>query len=243
MTEIDTKIQDLAEDYKNRKKSLSEKDKAFLEQIVWKETVGSEIRKEKDRAEFLKELLGGTNREYYERAALINAGDSAEALWLQIEKHGMLVSTAVRLYRDAKAKAFKGCISTSSVLESVIAEYLELSPTYLPSGKVIRKKSISRLPSIDEIDKNGNLKTSKSSRTPKRFRTKLRTALAPILAIEFEGVEQIIAEKLWRELEIEINSLLDDFKSKLYRAKQDVKRGHATEQKLSFNKILNKRVT
>jgi hypothetical protein len=197
---------------------FTEREKAELEAEIWA-LVGSEERsKVKGMGPWLAVKLGGAGgvngAPYLQRSALLGMGEAAAELWTRVEGE-MAIATAVDLLRTAKRLA-PG--ATGAKLAAVVAEVLreyDARPTTrtLPSGKVVRQRNTSRLPSRFEPKK-------RADREGHTFWTKLRPILGEYVQEYLADVEPAMADSLYRDFERDINSLCEEYQSKIARVKK-----------------------
>lgn len=220
-------LEQLVHRYQAELSSLSNRQKAVIEQDIWF-LLGPYKRKEMDRRKTLSLILGGSHQDYEQRFILLNAGEAGAPFWSRLDSGEMSLYTAVRLYREAKSRAHRSRTGLPEAVIYVLAEYDALPVSYLPGGGFVRKKTAKKIPR--PVTPPPRKPVTESS---KAFFVAVRQLASDYLAMRLKGLDEIVAEKLWREFEAELNALLEEFAKKVYRTNLAERRIHEAETEVN----------
>lgn len=157
---------------------------------------------------------------------LHNAPLAAAPLWDRMEgEERMSHHTAGKLLRAARkeAAASGGQISLEVAVIDVLREYDKNPGSKTPGGHIVRRKQITRLPKIDDL----HVKPKKAKKYDpdsdghRIFYANLREDIASFVAPRLGGTDPIIAEQIWKDFELGLKVLLDDFGIKVSRARSN----------------------
>jgi len=199
--------------YKPLWDTLSEREKGLAEKEIW-EACDRSVRKRWRRRNYLAVNISRTEAQVQVRETLINAGEVAEDLWRRIDAGTILPRTAQKLLCRAKERAGKG-ETLQSAVDQLLAVYDSLPVVKTADGREFRRRNPSDLPRPEHPKPKKRGKKDEDSR---RFVfTQIRELVGTYMADRFEGLDPIMAERLWMDFGKQLNALLNEFQGRVYR--------------------------
>ena len=253
---LSPKSRQLISEYRGRASQMTERQRAIMERQIW-DALHQDDRSRLLREVFLKQVLGVSSMHASNRSAMLGYGQVAEPLWQRTEcaDSPMLITTAARVFREAKKLAVANEIPVADALALRLADYESGELRRRPYGSV-RVRSGTKMPSLDEArraakTKNKN-KTRKRQRDPssndvarashgtREFWVKHREMMSVYLAERLgddDGTSDLVVEQLYREFESELRAAVDGFTNRICQRKNKLR-----ESKEVSERTLRKRV-
>lgn len=239
-----TETEELVAQYKELSGAMTQKERAEIEAKIWDARPpgmdhplkGRPKAPQKHKKEnYLHQLLGGKAvGEFIIRAQIHNAGRPADPLWERIEKDYSLY-TAVEILREARKNTPDGLNgSLVKAIADAMKEY-DSRPhkRHVGNGRITRSRSPTRLPNpreaVKEAIKPVTRRKMENPENTRAFWDELRKHVAGFIAPKLMGAPPIIADKLYKEFEVELKSLLEHFGTKLSRMSKEERTGVFTE--------------
>ena len=207
----------LIEQYKQTKTTLTEKQKSELEREIWFQYSlgkGRGFTKDIGQREWFRNKFGGTAKEYQDRASLINAGSWVEPLWQKLDS-GLAISTAINLMRKARNFAAASGFSYENGLKKALEEYESLRLIcHNSSGKEFRKSA----PFSKSKSKTGPVDNSGE------FFRQVKILTEELLNVKLMGVDSYLAEQTKTEFLDWIKEGYENLKKSIYKQRNDMKK-------------------
>lgn len=202
-------LDDLIAEYKRTATSLTAKERAKLEQVIWL-CVPNAVRRRTFRRDWLQDNLGVTHYQSEGTNRLLNAGGISDPIWERVDSKEMTVQVAAQILRMAKKKAEEG-----HDIVSVIASYLEVYDaakcSYLtPKGQVKIKKGVMR--KIGQLFPSSNRKPGKSGRD---FWQNLRALIRDYVTEHLAESDQMMKDKVLTQLEIDLKTVIEEARMRI----------------------------
>lgn len=235
-------IQLVAQQYRQERDSLTEKEKAVRERALWA-MADPETRKAEPRREFLRRILSEELYAIQLRHTILNGGDAADAVWRRIDDRQMTLKSASIIVLKAR-KAVD--ISQSKDMVAAISEQLSIYDAlpvvrYLNgipyrSGAIGKNVSKSTIPSptstpvpFVKLDQGRN----------REFWIQFRASLTDYLDKQCDGIDASSKELLKREFETDMKVLIDQFLATVRREQGKGKaQAELVATAISRNKVL-----
>lgn len=233
-------LTEMVANYKRDFSLMSSKEKAVWERRIYDAAPYEQKGPGAERERFLAELFGqGAPTDYRLRFELLNAHDWATPLWERIDKESMPLHTAIRLLRAAKKRSNTESLPVAEAMDKLLAEYGELAQSRLPSGKVVRKRTPTKLGGLDDVARGKQRKRVEKAKLadPRVFWPHLRSMVAQHVALRLVDADPIVAEQLWREFERDLKVLVDEMAHKLYRVTQTQKKDNEAKLLIKAHKM------
>lgn len=216
-------VEMLVKHYKDNADSLTERQKAEIEQKIWALVADRSIV----RRDYLKDLLGAGPHDTDLRSTLIRVGTAADLLWLRVLNKEMPLKTASMKLREAKETSRTTKLTLVEAVRRVVDEYDQLPLVRrMPGGVQLRigtqSDVVQRRMEKQVFDKKPKPAAEEGDRA---FWKWFRDSIYPFVSTKLKRVEPILAEKLYREFEVEFKTMLDDLQSRISRTLHEHKRG------------------
>lgn len=225
----------LVDDYKARKPSMTEYEKAVAERAIY-DACPKELRR-REPAVTLRSIIGGSTFELRHRRDLINAGAEAQPLWEHVNS-GMPCIAAVRIFKAARCRTASG-VSLADALKATLDEYNKGLTRHLPNGKVIRMRAPSRLPDTAAgVSFHPKKKRALAKDGTRVFYNELRDLVAQmrdlVLAYASDrlggiGVPEIEIRRVCERFEIDVQASIDELRTSFRTVALSEKRTQASD--------------
>lgn len=222
---------DLSKEYERLKDDPAWKleDRARFEHTLWRAVPQDVRRVHNYRIESWFMTRFGVSPTYVrERSDLHNADPLSAALWPLIDKNELIPATAVRLIQEGRRIAAAQAVPPAEGVRQALAAYQALPATRYVKGRLVRQRNPRILPQQGATGR-------KSQLTKGALWDTLRKSFAAFMRPRMAGIDPIVAERLWTDLEVELNLLIDTFSSKISRTV----RGAAPKDDLLARRKLN----
>jgi hypothetical protein len=217
-------LKSLISQYKETESSMSEKQKAELEQQLWNIIQGlpEERAGFRSKRDWAAAKLGGSSRDYEQRSALIMAGPWVNPLWEMLENK--VARHAVQLiFREAKARVARASnrLSQDEALRQVIDEYNARENTATTKdGRTFRRQAPTRPPPppVDSVMTEMDMDSPQGQRS-KVFLGKMTALTDEFIRtslLELSHVEEMTVKLAKDELVSFIREACDDFRRRVY---------------------------
>lgn len=203
----------VAEQYRQDRNSLTEKDKAVRERALWA-MAGPEIRKVEFRRDFLKRLLNEPTSGTQYRQTILAIGEAGEPLWRRIHEKQLLLGTGADLASKAKKMERTQNVELSIAVLEALKEYDSLPFTRLVDGVPVRipgpkgRSTPEEQPTFQHLD------------TGRQFWLDFRATVTTYFEKKCEWMDSSTREILKREFETDLKVLIEQFQSKIHNAQK-----------------------
>lgn len=231
----EVEYRDLIQQYKTQTGRTS-RETALMERKIWflaEPTIKKESGALRSKREWLAHALSQKPSEVECRSAILGYGEAAADIWRRIDEESLPLRTAARLMREAKERSAMAGIRLEDALTKFLEDYDNLPAFRTPNGGVTHKRTpgmLSRTPAPPMEQKRDDKEDD-----PKYFWANLRGMIAGYVQTRLEGIDQGVAESLWRDLDVEIKIVLEHFQHKIDRTRRD---GDLRKQTISRGAII-----
>lgn len=171
-----------------------------------------------------------------ERSDLLNAGHLAGPLWPLIHKQELIRSTAVRLLQEGRRIAAKTGIPSEDGVRQALSAYLALPGKRTVNGRTLRARTPKTLRRKDGA---GQRQREASPGDTKTLWRSIRENFAAYMRPRMAQIDPVTADRLWTELEAELNTFLDSFSWKISRIANRAGRRANDESEITSRRKLN----
>ncbi len=128
-------------EYKEKKDSLSDKEKAEFEERLWNAYLRSDMcERGAEKRKWLKDILNGHQADYEMRSSLWRAGEWVDPFW-NLLQNGESMWTVTRLFRETKKLVFEGNMPREPAIKYVINSYESTGYQVESHGKKYRRRT------------------------------------------------------------------------------------------------------
>lgn len=210
--------------FREDKPSLNEKQIAEREEALWRqlllESPPSPSGVDRTRAltvEFAK-ALGEVQFAIRNRRTILMLGDLAEPLWARILDKKMLVSTAVRIIRDAKVIGMENRLSMREAITAALEEYDSLPFFVLVDGVPVRRNTTSRT-DVDVEEKVSRVVPSGTAKSDDYLMwQKIQADLTSYIEKKVGGAHGLTGSTIVKEFIVGVKVLIHETQNKIKRA-------------------------
>ena len=251
-TDTPSQIVSLVQEYRDKHSTMTEKEKAVMEQRIWELRPGGGL----DRSEWLMKIIGesivGTyvldSRHYLEKYRA-----AADPFWTRIEED-LTLRTGMNLMRHAVHMARNRGISLEQAVNETLADYDALPlQTALGNGKFIRKKAFTtRTPAANPpvniappIPPPPPVSITPSEPPPAiseepdaKFWHGISTRIAEYINAEYDGIDEIQRSSLRREFETELKVTVERARKKIGKYRDQSRKRIAFTEVIAASEVL-----
>ena len=210
--------------FQEDKPSLNEKQIAEREESLWRqlllESPPAAPGVDRTRAitvEFAK-ALGEVQYDIRNRRTILMLGDLADTLWERILNKQMLVSTAVRIIRDAKVIGMENRLSMREAIAAALEEYDSLPFFILVEGVPVRRNTTSRT-GVDVEEKETRVVPPGSAKSDDYLMwQKIQADLTAYIEKKVGGMQGLTGTTIVKEFVVGMKVLIHETQNKIKRA-------------------------
>ena len=223
------------DEYLTQRDSLNEKERALFERSLWDAAKGIFKGPTPERRNWFRDEFGEPTSTYERRSTVLNLGSWAEPIWDHVIHNNMSLTAAVRLGREAKAKAASTGTSNADALLVVLKDYEGSGyETTSATGKRYRRANPKTEAHKPQKNLDGFLDFDVNN--TKKFNSAIHAMVSQFVEARLKGVEPSIKNELVTDFYYGLKVLREDLIRELNRLRAEQRR-LAESEKPSFRRF------
>lgn len=208
------------------KAALTEYERAQIECELWDNHAGADVRAIMDRERWLKKLTGENGNKTGLRQTLLNAGPDIDEIWTRIIRDGMPLPTAWGRLKAAGAYATENKIPLTEGVKIALSEYDGWPAARTKSGQMYRKR-----PPYSVADRPVRRvkRTHINPDAERKFWIELKQKISVFIGDRLGDVDHLTANRLQRDFGIRLQTICDEFSSKINAARIRARKDNAVD--------------
>lgn len=207
---MNTTLEDLIAKHKA---ATTERERAEIERDLWDNHTDATIRAGTDRERWLAKTIGEKGNRTGLRQTLLNAGPDIDEIWLRITRDGMPLPTAWGRLKAAESYASESKLPLTEGVKIALAEYDGWPAARTKSGQMYRKRAPYSL--ADKPQRRLRRSKPINPDVERKFWVEIKHKINTFMSERLADVDHMTANNIQRDFGIRLQSLCDEFSTKI----------------------------